>query len=174
MEYAEELTRPFPWRAATAVAAAVAALELVALVAIGAFVLFRPVHNTPTAAAATHTPVRHVAVHHRLTPLWQVTKTKPHPMLARSHVQVLVLNGNGVNGAAGREAAKLSGLGYRIAGKRDASRHDYARSMVMFVPSFAKEARRLSHDTHIGLVTPVDGLTPRMLRGVKLVVLLGN
>jgi hypothetical protein len=99
---------------------------------------------------------------------------KPHPLRSRAQVGVLVLNGNGVQGAAAGEASHLQGLGYRIAGTQNAQRHDYARSMVLYVPGFVKEARRLARDTSIRMVSPVDGLRPAMLKGSKLVVLLGS
>ncbi|HSX21877.1 MAG TPA: LytR C-terminal domain-containing protein [Gaiellaceae bacterium] len=169
MEYAEPLSRPFPWRAATLVAAALAALELVVLIVVGAFLLAQPIHHAAAAKAAA-TPAVHRTV---VAPVHQV-KVKPHALQARAHLKVLVLNGNGVGGAAAREAAKLRGFGYRISDSRNAQRHDYARSMVMYAPAYAKEGRRLSHDTGIRIVSPVDGLTPRALKGAKLVVLLGN
>ena len=56
----------------------------------------------------------------------------------------------------------------------DAPRHDYAQTMVMYVPGFLPEARRLARDLAVRLVAPVDGLTPTRLRGSKLVVLLGS
>ena len=170
MEYAEPLSRPFPWRAATLVAAALATVEFVVLIVVGAFLLARPIHhNAVTTAKATarvaHTRVA-ASVHH--------VRLIPHALQPRTHVSVLVLNGNGIAGAAGRMASQLHGLGYRIGGKRNAQRHDYARSIVMYVPSYAREAQRLARDTGIRLVSPVDGLTPHMLKGVKLVVLLGS
>jgi LytR cell envelope-related transcriptional attenuator len=171
VDHAEPLPSPFPWRAATLVAVAVATLELVALIVAGAFLLARPLHTQARA------PVRHavarakpaVRTHH-------AARTRPpaHALRARSNLSVLVLNGNGVKGAAAREAATLHGLGYRIGDTTNAQRHDYARSMVMYVPPFAPEARRLAHDTGIRLVAPVDGLRPRALKGAKLVVLLGS
>ena len=170
MEYAEPLPRPFPWRAATLVAAALATLEFVVLIVVGAFLLARPVHHKAVAAAKALTPVAHTRV---AAPVKHVRVTA-HALLPRTHVSVLVLNGNGISGAAARMAGQLHGLGYRIGGKRDAQRHDYARSIVMYVPSYAREAQRLARDTGIRLVAPVDGLTPHMLKGVKLVVLLGN
>ncbi|HET8893603.1 MAG TPA: LytR C-terminal domain-containing protein [Gaiellaceae bacterium] len=167
MEYAEPLSRPFPWRAATLVAAALAAVEFVVLIVVGAFLLARPIHHN--AAKASTTPA-----HTRVAAHVQHIRVSAHALLPRTHVSVLVLNGNGVAGAAARMAAQLHGLGYRIGGKRNAQRHDYARSIVMYVPSYAREAQRLARDTGIRLVSPVDGLTPHMLRGVKLVVLLGS
>ena len=43
----------------------------------------------------------------------------------------------------------------------DAPRHDYARSLVMFRPGFAPEARRLARDLKIRIVGPLDGLGPQ-------------
>lgn len=170
MEYAEPLPRPFPWRAATLVAVALATVEFVVLIVVGAFLLARPIHHDAATAPATTTPVAHTRVAAHVHPV----RVTAHALLPRTHVSVLVLNGNGIAGAAARMAGQLHGLGYRIGGKRNAQRHHYARSIVMYVPSYAREAQRLAHDTGIRLVSPVDGLTPHMLRGVKLVVLLGS
>ena len=171
MDHAEQLPRPFPWRAATLVAAAVATVELIALIVAGAFLLARPLHQHARAAVAHTAKAAKPAVRtHRAARV----RLPAHALRARSHLSVLVLNGNGVQGAAAREAATLHGLGYRIGDATNAQRHDYARSMVMYVPPFAPEARRLARDTGIRLVAPIDGLKPRALKGAKLVVLLGN
>jgi hypothetical protein len=89
-------------------------------------------------------------------------------------VRVLVLNGNGVSGAASSAAQRLQVEGYRIGGATNAQRHNYARSMVMFVPGWIKEARRLARDTGVRLVSPLDGLPVSQLRGSKVVLLLGT
>ena len=117
------------------------------------------------AAAAVTRPVVHVPA---------VAPPPSHPLLARSRVAVLVLNGNGVAGAAHNEAVRLQGIGYRIGGAQNAVRHDYARSMVMYVPGYVQEARRLARDVGVALVAPVDGLTPARLKASRLVLLLGN
>jgi hypothetical protein len=96
------------------------------------------------------------------------------PLRARSRVHVLVLNGNGVQGAASTEAVRLQGAGYRIGGSENAQRHDYARSMVLYVPGWVKEARRLARDAGIKIVAPVDGLTPSKLKASQAVVILGS
>ena len=135
--------------------------------------------HTTTHAAATSThvvkhhaaPVRHVAA----IPAKDRFEAVPLvPLRARTQMRVLVLNGNGVAGAAHAEAARLQGLGYRIGGAANAPRHAYSRSMVMYVPGYVQEARRLSRDIGIRLVAPVDGLTPASLRTARLVVLLGS
>ena len=172
MQHAQQLPRPFPWRAATLVAVAVALAELVALIFSGALLLARSSHHH---AAATRTVTKTVAVRRprHVAPVKRV-RVAAHPLRARSQVRVLVLNGNGRQGAAHIEAAHLQALGYPIGGAANATRHDYARSMVMFVPGWQKEAQRLAHDTRIRLVAPVDGVTAATLRGSRVVVLLGS
>jgi hypothetical protein len=150
------------------VAAGVAAVELVVLLAGGSVMLaHRSTASTPRTRHAAKA-VRVPAVHLRLP------KVKSIPLRARSQAQVLVLNGNGVQGAARSEAAHLQALGYRIAATKNATRHDYARSMVMYAPGYVKEARRLARDTGLRLVAPVDGMTPARLKRSPLVLLLGN
>jgi hypothetical protein len=96
------------------------------------------------------------------------------PLRPPSRTRVLVLNGNGVTGAAAAGAAHLRADGYRIAAATDAQRHDYAQSMVMFVPGWAKEARHLARTAGVRLVTPVDGLGRAQLHGAKVILLLGR
>lgn len=164
MEHAEALPTPFPWRAATVLVGAVAVAELIALVAIGLAQL-APSHDTAAAPAAK--PARHVAA----------PKPQPvpqHALRPRTAVRVLVLNGNGVSGAAAAAASSLQSHGYRIADATNAQRSDYANSMVMFVPGWVKEARRLARDAGIRMVAPVDGLRPAQLKGSKVILLLGS
>ena len=87
---------------------------------------------------------------------------------------MLVLNGNGVQGAASSTAARLQAAGYRIGAATNAQRHDYARSMVMYVPGWVKEARRLARDTGVSLVAPVDGVGPAQLKGSQVVFFQGT
>src|SRR5690242_7690018 len=97
-----------PWRVATLAVGAVAVVELVALLVV-AGVRLAPSHHT---AAAAVTPVkaaaRKPAVHVKLAPT--------HALRPRGHVRVLVLNGNGVSGAAAAAAQRLEVEGYRIGG----------------------------------------------------------
>ena len=170
MDHAQQLPRAFPWRAAALVTATIAAVELAALIAGGTALLARPVHHgaakpARTTASAAARPVFRVPA---------AAKVPSVPLRPRSYVAVLVLNGNGVQGAAGTEAARLQGLGYRIGGATNAVRHDYARSMVMYAPGYGKEARRLSRDTGIRMVAPADGLTRAALKASPLVLLLGS
>lgn len=171
MDHAQEIPAPFPWRAVAVLAAGIALVELVALIAIGLVHLAPRATAEPKPASAAK-PAVHVAgrVHVRV----HTVKVPSVPLRPRSRVRVLVLNGNGVSGAASAEAARLEARGYRIGGATNAERHDYARSMVMFVPGWSKEARRLAHDIGIRMVAPVDGLHPSQLRGSGVVLLLGR
>ena len=164
MQHAEHIHTSFPWRTATLVVGTIAAAELVALVGIGA-VHLAPKHPAAAAKAIRTPPPVHV---NKVAPL------PSPPLRARTHVRVLILNGNGVQGAAATEAARLQSAGYRIGGAQNAQRHDYAQSMVLYVPGWIKEARRLAHDTGIRLVAPVDGLRPAALKGAQAVVILGT
>jgi hypothetical protein len=169
MQQAEQFPNAFPWRAATLVVGAIAGAELVALIGIGALHLAPRAHAAKATvakpAAATSKPAAHART---------LARVPSHPLRPRNKIHVLVLNGNGVQGAASSEAASLQVLGYRIGGAENAQRHDYARSMVMYVPGWVKEARRFARDTGIRLVAPVDGLTPAKLRGSKIVLILGT
>ena len=166
MQHAEPIPTSFPWRGATLVVGAIAAVEL--LVLIGVIALhFAPKHAVARSAASTKArPVVHATK--------RVAAVPSHPLRARSRVHVLVLNGNGAQGAASTEAARLLRAGYRIGGAENALRHDYARSMVLYVPGWVKEAKRLARDTGIKLVAPIDGLTPAKLKASQAVVILGN
>ena len=170
MQHAESIPASFPWRTATLVVGVIAALELFALIGIGAVHLApkRHVASSATASAAAAPRPAHVVHKHK------VPQVPTHPLRARAAVNVLVLNGNGVQGAAASESSRLRLRGYRIGGARNAARHDYARSMVLYVPGWIKEAKRLGRDVGIHIVAPVDGLRPAMLKGSRLVVVLGN
>jgi hypothetical protein len=178
----DHYSEPFPWRTATLVASAVAVAELVGLFVVGAFVLAHPFRHHPkaaTAAATVAAPVVHhtATVQRRVVPVPAKDRVAPitsHALRPRAKVRVLVLNANGAQGAAHTEAAHLQGLGYAIGGAANAPSHHYARSMVMFVPGYLKEARRLARETGIKIVAPVDGLTPTTLSASRLVVLLGS
>lgn len=158
-----------PWRRATIVASLIAGVELVALLAGGVLLLAKPLAHVVQrqAEAQALAPARHAAAAVKLPTLPTI------PTLARSQTDVLVLNGNGRNGAASAEAARLRSLGYLIAGTGNAPRHDYASTVVMFRPGFHAEALRLARDLRLKIVGPLDGLRPSQLEGAHLVVLLG-
>jgi hypothetical protein len=162
---AQELVRP--WRRATVIASLIAGIELVLLLVCVALLVAKPItralrHHAAQTAAKTHKtspPAVHKAVAVTLPP--------------RSHTSVLVLNGNGRTGAAHTEASQLQSLGYRISGAANATRDDYATTLVMYKPGYRAEGLRLARDLHVSVVGPLDGLSTKALDGGQLAVVLG-
>ena len=95
------------------------------------------------------------------------------PLHPRSRTSVLVLNGNGVSGAAGTAATTILARGYQHAIPTDAPDHDYARSMILFRPGWQREATRLGRDAKIPTVAPLDGHLAPAFAHVPLVLILG-
>ncbi len=155
-----------PWRTATLVAGAIAAIELVALIVVGVSFLAEPVarHVTQTAEAKEYA----------VTPKRRETATAGTPSLARSQVSVIVLNGNGQTGAAASTAERTQALGYTIGNVGNAPRRDYTRSLVMYRTGYEPEAQRLAKDLRLKIVGPLDGLKPAELMGAHVAVVVGE
>lgn len=152
-----------PWRTATLLASSLAAIELLILLAIAAVALGRPLahHATPKAAASS------VPAHTRAIP-------PDKPRLARHDVEVEVLNGNGLQGAAAAEASRVRAKGYVIGNVGNAPSASYDRSIVMYRRGFRGEGLRLGRDLGISAIGPLDGMTPSDLMGSHLVVVIGS
>ena len=97
----------------------------------------------------------------------------PAAHLGRTKVTVLVLNGNGRQGAAAATASRVSRRGYKIGGVANAPSSDFTRSLVMYRRGFEGEGRRLARDLGIGIVGPLDGLRTSQLHGANAVVVVG-
>ena len=154
-----------PWRTATLVATGVAALELVLLLIIGIALLSKPL----AAHAKQSAEMRALGID-------KVPSSRPEPKsttLTRGKTPVLVLNGNGIAGAAAAEASRLRARGYRVSATANAAR-SYGRSVVMYRPGRLPEGKRLAADLGIRLVGPLDGIALRQLHGAQLVVVLGT
>lgn len=167
MEHSLPQIRTTPWRTATVVACAVAAVELVALVALGVALLADPVAQRVTKAAEQQA----------LAPIVQKPATKPAadaPQLTRAETSVLVLNGNGRPGAAASTAERVRAIGYTIGGVGNAKSSDHARSLVMYRAGHEPEARRLAADLKVKLVGPLDGMKPAELMGAHVAVVVGQ
>jgi hypothetical protein len=160
MEHAQDLIRP--WRRATIAVTAIAALELIALAGIAVAFLGNPLagHLRDTAAAATP---RERAAH----PLAK------KEALERNEISVMVLNGNGLAGAAHTAADKVSARGYLVGNVGNAAATT-PRTLVMYRPGFAAEGARLARDLRVRLVRPLDGMRPSQLMGAHLVLILGR
>jgi hypothetical protein len=153
------------WRRATFVASAVAVLELAVLVAAGVYLVGRRISHDVKARAARAA----VAPPRRVAPV----RAAIVPRLPRSETSVLVLNGNGIAGAATAGAARLTKLGYVIGGVGDAPQ-PVVRTTVMYSPGFRAEAERLARDLRVHVVGPLDGLRPTQLMGAHLALVLGR
>lgn len=165
-----------PWRIAVLALAGVAALELVLLVMAGGALLAKP-----DRAAALRPPVARTAKAATVeaqtpsaTAKASRAATPAGIELPRRKVGLLVLNGNGRQGAAGAVASRAQSRGYRIRGVANAPASDYPRSFVMFRPGFAPEARRLARDLGVRVVVPLDGMRPSQLQGAHAVLILGD
>ena len=158
-----------PWRTATLVASAIALAELAALVVAGLLLvsgpLARHVHEQAAAKASA------APVHVRPA---RVVPPPAVPRLARAHMHVLVLNGNGRVGAASTEAVRLQTLGYPATTTGNAPHARRAASLVMYRPGYRPEALRMARDLGIRLVGPLDGLRVADLRGAQVVEILGT
>lgn len=152
-----------PWRTATIVASGVAVLELVLLLIVGIALLSKPLSAHAKEAALKRE-------------FGETVPPRPEPKratLSRRETSVLVLNGNGIAGAAAAEASRARAHGYLVAGTANAPR-SYGRSVVMYRAGHRPEAKRLAADMGVTLVGPLDGIKLRQLRGAQLVVVLGT
>jgi LytR cell envelope-related transcriptional attenuator len=159
------------WRTVAYVATAIAVFELVVLLVIGGTSLVTTVSNRVEKAAvkrALETPAPAKQTKATIRPPAKVAAKLP-----RTKVRVLVLNGNGRQGAAAVAAARVQQRGYRIGGVANASRSNFARSIVMYRPSFIGEGRRLARDLGVKQVTPLDGMRLSQLNGAHVVFILG-
>ena len=152
-----------PWRTATIVASAIAAVELVVLVVGGVAIVGRSVADDMQVAATQHV----------VAP----PKPKPRParaLLARSETAVMVLNGNGVAGAASAAATRVRGMGYVVGGVGNAADTGYGKSVVMYRKGHEGEGRRLARDLGIKIVGPLDGIRAKDLMGAHVALILGS
>ena len=156
-----------PWRTAATVAAAIAALELVLLVVVGGALLAKP------AAPSKRTTAKAQAAKAVVRQLPPVRKATVAAELPRRKVKVVVLNGNGRQGAAAELATRVSSRGYRIGLVANAPSQDYVTSLVMYRRGFEGEARRLARDLGVRMVSPLDGMRPGQLHGAHAVLILG-
>lgn len=164
-----------PWRTAMFVAVGVAAVELLLLIVVGGALLAKPDHGPNRTAAARKATTPANATKAKAT-AGKASAGKAAPAAAelpRRRVSVLVLNGNGRQGAAAAAASRVSRRGYRIGGVANAPSTDFTRSLVMYRRGFEGEGRRLARDLGIRIVGPLDGIRPGQLQGAQAVVVVG-
>lgn len=176
MEHHSSLPAPQPWRSAALIAAAVASAELCLLVVLGVIVFGKffsgQVERATDPAAVAEAAVAEKSAGAQGTED-EAGKPAAKPMLTRRETSIIVLNGNGVSGAAAVMAERVRGRHYRIAATDNAPRL-LARSLVMYRPGFEREAKRLGGDIGIKRLSPLDGVRPRALQGAHVAVLIGT
>ena len=173
---------PFqPWRVAAMIATGVAAVELFILLLIG-FVLGAKAFSDKT-ETATIAAIKREAPQAAQT---QSSEQKPadaksrqqakeEPKVApRGHTSVVILNGNGIPGAAAVNADKAHSMHYLITATGNAPSTGFARSIVMFRPGFKPAAKRLAKDMGVKAVSPLDGVTKGDLQGAQLALIIGG
>ena len=163
-----ELVRP--WRRTALVAAAVAVLELVAIVALAVLLLGDPVAERVRAEAQG--PVLPKPV--KADPAPRPPKATRLPTLSRADTSVLVLNGNGRTGAATATAGRVGEAGYLVAGAGNAPSSSYRRSIVMYRKGRRAEGERLARDLKVRVVGPLDGVRASELMGAHVVLIVGG
>ena len=160
-----------PWRLAAYIAGAIAVAELLLLLVIGGGALVE------TVSQRVHVAARERALAPPAAPAKQPITRKRAPAAAaktpRGRTVVMVLNGNGRTGAAASAASRVRSRGYRVGTVGNASSTDFARSLVMYKPGFAGEARRLAKDLRVKQVGPLDGIRARELGRAQVVFILG-
>jgi LytR cell envelope-related transcriptional attenuator len=155
------------WKTATIVASSVAALELVLILILGVALLGKPLSERMRDTAQQ-----------RSLGVTAAPKARPKigssvARLSREETSVMVLNGNGISGAAHAAAARVESRGYSIGHVGNAKRTDFTRSVVMYRPGYRGEALRLARDLRIRIVGPLDGMTTRELMGAHVAVVVG-
>jgi hypothetical protein len=166
----EALVRP--WRTAALVASTVAAVELVLLLVIGGGSLLSAVSDRVEQAAAKRAHAAQTAKNEK--PVARRPASAAAATVPRSKLRVVVLNGNGRQGAAAAAAGRVQRRGYKVGFVGNAPASDFARSLVMYRPGFAGEGKRFGRDVGVKLVTPLDGMRLRELHGSHLVFILGR
>jgi hypothetical protein len=160
------------WRTATLIATGIAAIEFVLLIAAGLVLLGRQI--APHVHAAAREAARKPAAVNTARKRHPVVRTR-HPVtkLPRAKTRVLILNGNGIQGAAAQAASLTQARGYPAPQVGNAQRTGYARTLVMYAPHFRAEALRFRRDLNLSVVAPLDGMTRAELKGAQLVEILG-
>ena len=162
-----------PWQRATVLLALVAAFELVLLIVAGGALLVKP--GAANHKAAKREPVTaSVTKAHRAPAPARRQAPAPAADLPRRKVELVVLNGNGHQGAAATAAARVKERGYRVGLVANAPSHDYPQTIVMYRRGFEGEGRRLAEDLGVHVVGPLDGMRPAQLHGAQAVLILGG
>lgn len=151
-------------------------LVLVLVGVILGVVLLRSAFDTPAASVdAPGTTTTTTAV--PTTGTGDTGTTVAPAVRPRSEVSVLVANGSGIPGAAGRLSEQLATLNYVVLPATDATRDDYTLTEVQYAEGYLQEALRLATED-LGLastqVKPLSVPAPvANTQGANIIVVLG-
>ena len=173
MDHSVEYEPIQPWRVAAMIATGIAAVELFILLLIG-FVVGAKAFSDKTETATVAAIQREVPKAAENKPAESAKKKQEPKVLPRGKTSVVVLNGNGIPGAAAVSADTAHSLHYIVTATGNAPSTDFARSMVMFRPGFKPAAQRLAKDMGVKAVTPLDGITKGDLQGAQLALIIGG
>ena len=147
VDHLSDLSAQQPWRNAAFIAATVATVELAILLVVG---IIASASSSPARSRrrAIRSPSRRRRSSARRRPLRSNDNGQPQakPLIPRRQTSVIVLNGNGISGAAATAAESVRSRQYLIGGTGNAPRTNFSRSVVMYRPGFEGEARRLARD----------------------------
>jgi hypothetical protein len=169
---------------------AVGLLMAAILIVVFGIVWQRGSGSSPTAAAGTHGGASNVVVHHvrdtnapaTTTPAATTppppaahSKHKPaKPIPPNAQIPIMVLNSNGIHGAAHRLAAQVQSFGYPITYVGNAQKRGLP-TIVQYTKGYGPAARKLARRLgNVQFVTPLDGITPGQAGRAKLVIILGT
>ena len=175
MDHSSRLPAPQPWRSAAFIAATVATVELLILLVAG-ILLFGKFFADEVEKASDPAAVARAAVERqaKAPAAGGSGDAAVKPLLDRRKTSVLVLNGNGVAGAAATTADRVRSRHYLVAGTGNAPRTSFTHSVVMYRPGFQGEAKQLGRDLRIRRVTPLDGMRIRDLQGAHVALVVGG
>jgi hypothetical protein len=174
VEYPANVSSGRDWRVTAFAAAAFAALELVLLVilAVAAFGLpFAEEQRAKAQAAAGRTASDPETARGRAKGGGPATAPAIQP---RNETSVVVLNGNGIPGAADLASVDVRNRRYVLTGTGNAPRSDFRRTIVMYRRGFEGEAHRLARDIGARRVAPLDGMRAADLMGAQLALIVGQ
>jgi LytR cell envelope-related transcriptional attenuator len=176
VDHLSDLPAQQPWRNAAVIAATVATVELAILLVVG-IILFGNFFAGEVEKASDPMAVTQAAVEREqkaAPPGTGNAQPREKPLLDRRKTSIIVLNGNGISGAAATAAESVRARHYIITGTGNAPRTDFSRSVVMYRPGFEGEARRLARDIGIRRVSPLDGIRKRDLQGAHIALIIGG
>ena len=166
---------------------------LVAAILIVVFGIFwqRGSGSSPSAAAGTHGGASNVVVVKGSGGAKAAAATKPaaatpppppahrkhkpaNPIPPNAQIPIMVLNSNGIHGAAHRLAAQVQSFGYPITYVGNAQKRGLP-TIVQYTKGYGPAARKLARRLgNVQFVTPLDGITPGQAGRAKLVIILGT